>query len=273
MAVITISRQQGSLGDEIAVAVARKLNYDCIDKQRIGEALAGHGLQKPEIEKFDEKKPSFWQSFSYHSEKFLHLLKAVIYDFAGKDNAVIVGRGTQVLLKDLPGALHVRIIAPVEIRIRRLVEQGEYDESVAEQILQRSDRDSAGFIGSYFGIDWDDRDLYDLAINTKTISVDSATGLIIEAIEAREFMQRSEEAAEKLSDLALTQKVEAAIMNIPGLAWADLYVEKGIVNLTGTANSADTIEGCKRIVSKVKGVKGLNSQLIVRQDARATPYI
>ena len=124
MAVITISKQQGSLGDKIAVSVARKLNYDCIDKQLIVEALVDDGLQKPEIEKFDEKKLSFLQSFSYHGDKFLHLLKAMIYDFTGKENAVIIGRGAQVLLKDLPGALHVRIIAPGEIRMRRLVEQG-----------------------------------------------------------------------------------------------------------------------------------------------------
>ena len=112
-----------------------------------------------------------------------------------------------------------------------------------------------------------------MAINTKTISVDSATGLIIWAIEAREFMQRSKEAADRLSDLSLTQKVEAAVMDIHGLAWADLYVEKGVVNFTGKGNSAETIEGCKRIILNVKGVQGLNSQMIVRQDARATPYI
>ena len=273
MAVITISRQQGSLGDEIAVAVARKLNYDCIDKKMIGYALADYGLQKPEIEKFDEKKPSFWQSFSYHGEKFLHLLKAVIYNFAGKENAVIIGRGAQVLLKDLPGALHVRIIAPIRIRMRRLVEQGGYDESVAEQILQRSDLDSAGFVRSYFGIDWNDSALYDLVINTGTISLDSAAKLIVDAIESREFAQRSKEAAEKLSDLSLTQVVEAAIMYIPGLDWTDLSVEKGVVYLTGTANSAETIESCKRIISNVKGVKSLKSKLIVRQESRATPYI
>ena len=62
MAIITISRQMGSLGDEIAKSVADKLNYEYIDKPEITEALADYGLRVHE--KFDEKGLSFWESFS-----------------------------------------------------------------------------------------------------------------------------------------------------------------------------------------------------------------
>ncbi len=269
MGVITISRQLGSFGDEIAAAVTSRLTYDYIDKQLIGEALAGHGLKTDEIEKFDEKKPSIWQSFSYHSEKFLHLIKAVVYDFAAKENVVIVGRGGQILLKDLPGALHVRINAPFKTRMRRLMEQKGYDEKNAERIIRRSDHDSSGYIRSFFETDWDDMDLYDLVINTRTISVDTAVGLIMEAMGAPEFKESSKVAAEKLDDLTLAQKVEAALVEISGLYWSDMDVKKGIVNLVGTANSAEAVEECERIVSNIKGVKGVNSQLVVRPPTTA----
>ena len=64
MSVITISRQLGSLGTEIAQAVAKKLTYEYMDKDKISESLADYGLPPPEVEKLDEKKPPFWDSLS-----------------------------------------------------------------------------------------------------------------------------------------------------------------------------------------------------------------
>jgi len=164
MSVLTISRQLGSLGTEIAQAVSEKLNYEYLDREKIGEALADLGLPSLEINRLDEKKPSFWGSWQTQREKFLHLLRAVIYDFASKGNVVIVGRGGQVLLKDLPGVLHLRIVASFDLRVKRLSEQRWVDESQAHRVLHRSDRDSAGFLRSFFDVDWDDQNLYDLVI-------------------------------------------------------------------------------------------------------------
>lgn len=109
MPIITISRQLGSFGSSIAKGVAEKLNYEYVDRMGIGEALAGHGVPAFEVEGYDEKRPSFWESFSSQRRRFLHLIQAVLYDFTRKGNIVIVGRGGQVLLRGLPGALHVRI--------------------------------------------------------------------------------------------------------------------------------------------------------------------
>jgi len=269
MGIITISRQLGSFGDEIAKTVADKLNYDYIDKLEIAEALANYGLRVHEIEKFDEKGLSFWESFSQQKKKFLYLIKAVVSNFAKKGNVVIYGWGAQVLLKDVPGVLRVRITAPCEGRMRRLVEQKGYDERNAEKTLRKSDRDSAGYMSSFFEVNWEDKDLYDVIINTRTISVDTGVGLIINTLGTHEFKVSSEETAEKLADLALTQKVEAALVEISGLYWSNVNVKKGIVNLDGTANSAEAIEECERIVSNIKGVKGVNSQLVVRPSTTA----
>jgi cytidylate kinase len=68
MAVITISRQLGSFGEEIATAVADKLNYEYIHKQKIGEALAGHGFRAHDFKKYDEKKPSKLKCINIYKE-------------------------------------------------------------------------------------------------------------------------------------------------------------------------------------------------------------
>lgn len=165
--------------------MADKLNYEYIDKEKIEKALADYGLPALEVEKFDEKKPPFWDSLQIKRRRFLHLIEAAIYDFARKGNIVVVGRGGQVLLKDIPGILHVRIVAPLEVRMNRIMEREGKDEKDAARILRQSDRDSAGFIHSFFDVDWNDQSLYDLIINTQKISVDTGVKMILESINSR----------------------------------------------------------------------------------------
>jgi hypothetical protein len=101
MSVITISRQLGSLGTEIARGVAEELKYEYADKEMVGEIMAGYGITAPEMDKFDEKRPPFWDSLSLQRTNFLHALHAAIYDFARRGQVVIVGRGGQQIPKRL----------------------------------------------------------------------------------------------------------------------------------------------------------------------------
>ena len=215
------------------------------------------------MEKYDEKKPSIWDSFSNQRKRFLHLIQAVIYDFARKSKTVIVGRGGQILLKDVPGALHVRIVAPFDARLKRIMEREGRNERNGERILRRSDRDSSGYIRSFFGADWDNQTLYDMVINTQTISIDTGMKMIINTIDSPEFKESSKEALEKLADLALLQKVEARLIEIPGVSIQSSSVENGVVTLIGTANSVGVKEDCERAISSLKGVNRVNNELTV----------
>jgi cytidylate kinase len=272
MPIVTISRQHGSFGTAIAQAVSDRLRYEYVDKVKIGEALTGQGLEALEVEKYDEKRPSLWESFSAQSKRFIHLLQAAIYDFARIGNIVILGRGGQVLLKDVPGALHARIVAPFDYRVKRIMEREGYSEKESERILRRHDRDSSGYIRSFFGVDWDDQTLYDMVINTKTISVDTGVKMITDAMDSPEFKESLKETAERLVDLALLRKVEAKIIEIPGvdISFPGLSVERGVVTLMGVANSFEVKESCERAISGLEDVKEVKNQLWVRQDLVGT---
>ena len=267
MSVLTISRQGGSLGTEIAQEVAGRLNYEYVDKERIGKALAEFGLLSPDVERFDEKKPPFWDSWQVQRRKFLHFLQAVIFDLAGKGNVVIVGRGGQVLLKDLPGVLHLRIVAPFEVRLRRIMEKERGDEKDTTRTLRRSDRDSAGFIHSFFDVDWEDPNLYDLVINTHKFSVETAARMILESIQSPEIKESEKRAEEKLADLALFQKVEATLLGLLGLdiRHLNIQVEKGAVTLRGAVTSGVDKENCQRAVAALEGVNKVDNQLLVTE--------
>jgi cytidylate kinase len=265
--MITISRQLGSLGTEIAREVAKKLNYEYVDKEKIGKILADFGFGAPEVEKFDEKKPPFWDFLLIQRTKFLHSIQATIYDFARKGQVVIVGRGGQVLLKNIPGTLHVRIFAPLNLRVKRLVESERVDEKHAVRMLRQSDNDSAGYIHSFFNADWNDASLYDLLINTEKLSPATAVQLIIDSVQSREVQEGVEKGKEKLAELALVQKAEAKLVAILGsdLHHVEIRAEKGVVFLRGTVFSPMVKEECERTVAALEGIEHVENQLSVAQ--------
>jgi cytidylate kinase len=273
MAVITVSRQVGSLGTEIARESARFLNYEYVDKEKLEQLLKGFGFPEPQMEKFDEKKPPFWDSLSLERKKFLHATQAVLYDLASKDRVVIVGRGGQVLLKEVPGALHLRIIAPFEKRVKRMVETGGLDEKQAARFLRQSDQDSLGYIQTFFHVNWDDPSMYDLIINTADLSVETAAKMIADVALSSDVTGKENLAREKLSELALVQKVEARLLDILGADIRNVEVDakKGTILLKGAVMSARSRENCEKAVTAIEGVQRLENQLTISQYYRYGP--
>jgi len=120
MAVLTLSRQSGSYGTQISKALAGSLKYRFLDKESLEKALSTYGVPPASLEKYDEKRPSFWEIFSSDRNRYLHFLKTVIYDFALQGSGIVLGRGGQVLLCWVPGVYHVRVIAPPADRVDRI---------------------------------------------------------------------------------------------------------------------------------------------------------
>jgi cytidylate kinase len=268
MSTITISRQLGSLGTEVAREVAEKLNYEYVDKEKIGKMLAtDFGFGAPDLEKFDEKKPPFWDFLSVQRRKYLHSIQAAIYDFARKGQVVIVGRGGQVLLRNVPGTLHVRIFAPFAFRVKRLVESERVDEKYAVRMLRQSDHDSAGYMHSFFNADWDDATLYDLLINAEKLSPTSTVQLIINSLQSREIQEGVEKGKEELADLVLVQKAEAKLITALGFdpRPVEIRAEKGVVFLRGTVSSPALKEDCERVIGAMEGVEHVNNELSVAE--------
>ena len=255
------------INDDTAKHITRveELGYELIEKTQISEVLSKHGFSASDVDKYDEKKPSIWQTLSKQKNKFAHLIRTAVYELAAKENAVIVGRGAQVILEDIPGTLHVRVIAPFAIRVSRLMEQMGYNEENAQRIIRQSDRDSSGYISTYFGANWDDSDLYDLVINTRTMTLNTGVEMITRAVGTDEF-KKSPEVFEKLRDLALTQKVKAVLLEVSGLEGANLDVQKGVVILTGSARSFAVKEECEKAISNITGITKVNNQLYVTSE-------
>ena len=267
MAVITISRQTESMGTEIAREVASRLQYEHLDREGIWKGLTAHGLAVPVVEKFDEKKPSFWTNWQIQGRKFFHAMQMVIYEAARRGDVVIVGRGGQVLLKGIPGVLHIRIIAPLQDRMQRLMEKEGGDEKGLLQILKQSDVDSGGFIRTFLDADWENEDLYDLTINTSSLPVDAAVDMILRKIPAVEAMKEISKSQKQLDDLILQLKVEGFLLNANPRN-IRIKVAGGMVTLYGSVSSDWESSSYVSLVSGIEGVQKVNNSIVISTKSR-----
>jgi cytidylate kinase len=115
----------------------------------------------------------------------IELVQNAIRYVAAQGNVVIMGRGAQVILKDRPGVLHVRIEAPWEDRVQRVKARfdlrGEGARTEAQNFIARRDEASADYVRRFYDVSVDDASLYHLVVNTGKLPFDAAADLIVAA--------------------------------------------------------------------------------------------
>jgi cytidylate kinase len=117
-------------------------------------------------------------------DDYVRIVGMVIRDLAREGGVIIVGRGSQVLLKDHPAALHVQIIAPFWHRVKTVMERECLERRAAVSRVRTSDRARVDYLRRYHNVNWLDPQLYDLVINTVKVPVEVAVKLIVEASRA-----------------------------------------------------------------------------------------
>ncbi len=181
MSTITISRQLGSLGLEIAAVVAERLHYRLIRREVMNQAARRAGAPEAALAAIDELGllkmcPTPAECHAYHAA-----VKQVMEELAGEGNVVIVGRAGQVILRDRPGILHVRIISPSSVRIERVAERYGISHEAAAAQVAASDRYRRSYLKRFYQARLDDPELYHLTINTANLTVIAGAEIIIAA--------------------------------------------------------------------------------------------
>jgi len=182
--IITIEREYGCGGGEIARLVAKHLGWKVWDQLLTEEIARLANCSKAAIEVREERTdPLYYRLFksflrgSYEgsinapklnlvdSETILRITRRVVEHAAERGNCVIVGRGSQQFLKNRPDTMRVFLYAPREDKVRRLLARGK-SEQEAEQLVDTVDRERAAFIQKYFNVEWPDRSIYHGMMNT-----------------------------------------------------------------------------------------------------------
>jgi cytidylate kinase len=183
MPIVTISREFGSAGKAVANQTADLLAYHLVDKAVIGRILAGYGLI--DFEKAYESEAGIWSTFDSGLRTIVSMLERIGFAVARHGHSVILGRGSYVVLAGIPGVLNVRIRAPFEWRVERIMaEKNANDRALVEAEVREGDKVRSSFVSSIYGLRWDSMDRFDLVIDTSKVRASMAASWIAQAIRA-----------------------------------------------------------------------------------------
>jgi cytidylate kinase len=212
MAVITISRELGSGGDQIADILCQELGYVRVDKDMLSHIAEEAGVdveavlakerditRKPKLISTDmtslySKDPSaFRQKAAMDDQTFNRIVHETMEKYAQEGKAIVVGRGGQMILQDWPGALHVHLYASEEVRAGRLAERLGISEATAKGRVARSDEQKRQYIRlMHRNANWKNLKYYHLAISTDHIPPEVAAQIIILAARHKADTLRSQ---------------------------------------------------------------------------------
>lgn len=264
---ITLSRKMGTNGSEVARRVASELGCPLYDTKAINHMAQELGVLGS-VREIDEKVPPIFQRiFSHRPMLYLERLYSVIYELAKQGNAVFLGRGSHILLRDFPCALHVRVTASLETCIRTLMDQG-LNREAAARTIKRSDDERGAFVKFAFGVDWEDPARYDLVLNMDKLSVTLAVTTVLHMVHSPDISEASAEAIRSLGMMALSSRAEAALVEAGFghgfvTALSVSAVEPGTVRVSGNVESEGRKAEAERILRLVKGVESVENTIQV----------
>jgi cytidylate kinase len=215
MAVITVSKEFGSGGTDVARLLAKTLKYRYVDKSLVVEVGRQLRVNADDVNEWDMESHSNWKAriskyLDIHPFKggfvfegpfhessmpvtqypgfidttiYKKVTKELIEELADRGDVVIVGRGGQAVLRDRPNALHVRIVCPLKERASRIMEHKVLSRSNAEALILETDRRSQHYVRHYYNTEAADPHNYHLVLNTGRMDVQEAVDAIVSCLE------------------------------------------------------------------------------------------
>ncbi len=208
MAVVTISRQYGCDGPEIGRLVANILGAQYLDSELIYEAAHRIGVPADLVSERDERIQGLserlledlgraftglrtperplpaGQAPALTDAQLLAVTRSIIREAARRNNAVVVGRGSQALLRDHPTALHVHVVAPLDFRVAQVVKRERVSPEEARRLIAKVDAERAAYLRINYHANWEDPLLYHLVLNVGLLGPEAAVQTIVLAATA-----------------------------------------------------------------------------------------
>ena len=196
---VTISREYAAGGSQVAQIVARELGWDVLDNALLDEIAARSGFSAAEVAELDERVPTFFERFAQSTalsfpeylattpsmieepsaERLARISREVVAEIGRRDRMVMVGRAAAAVLAKESDAIHVRVVASREHRIRRAIERLGIPDDDAAAIVDDTDRNRVRYHREYYDRDLNDPLNYHMVLNTELLGVDGAAGVVV----------------------------------------------------------------------------------------------
>lgn len=264
MPLVAMTREMGSLGRDVAAQLSERLGKRLVHHEIIGILADKMRLRKSHVVRFLEGRAGVWERMTtdetslaiYTADETLRLVES-------ESVAVLLGWGAAHLLRPVKHVVCVRVCAPFETRVERMMQRLNTDDrAFVESEIRLSEEAHSAITRRHFGVDWQQPEHYDLVLNTERLPIEQCVDEIARLLDSPLF-QETPESKRALANLALQAHVRAALRADPRTAKANVIVEAadGRVTLSGVLDAgvdeADPVD----VVINAKGVVEVESLL------------
>jgi hypothetical protein len=193
---LLISREKGAGGSAVGQLAGERLGWQVFNKEIVDAIAEKANVRRELIESLDERDRAtirdvvsqFLSPQPVGTAGYLATLREVLLTLGHQGDVVIVGRGAHSVLPSRFG-LRLRMVAPIEVRVRRIAAEGSISLEAARVEVETSDRERATLTRRHFGEDWRDPLNYDVVINTAELTVEAATEAVVTAVQRKLGLQ------------------------------------------------------------------------------------
>jgi len=263
MSIVAISETAGSLGREIGRTAAATLGHEFADREIISKAAERFGEGVLELTHATEEKPTLWERFTETQRRYMAYVEAIVLEMAARDNVVLVGRASTIILGKIPHVLRVRISAPEGARAQRVHQEQGLTAEAAVDYVRRSDHEHAARVRFLYHVDWDDPLSYDLVLNTERLSVEGGARLIRDALQEGRF-ETTVTARKTTRDLSVIAQAKAALLANPLTRLRQIFVSStdAYLTLSGTVRTEQERRAAQEAVASIPGVTGVLNDIV-----------
>lgn len=266
MPLVAMTREMGSLGKDVAAQLSERLGKQLVHHEIIGVLADKMRLRKSHVVRFLEGKAGIWERMTtdktslsiYTADETFKLIES------GRV-AVLRGWGAAHLLRPVPHVVCVRVCAPFQTRVARMMERLNTDDrALVESEIRMSEEAHGAITKRHFGIDWQQPENYDLVLNTERLPIGQCVEEILALMQQPHF-QETPESMRVFANLALQTHVRAALRQDARTSKMNIGVDvaDSRVVLTGMLEPGLEESDAIEVVQSVKGVAGVDSTLRV----------
>ena len=272
MPLVAMTREMGSLGKDVAAGVAARSGRKVVYHEIIEPIANKMRLRKSHVERFLDGKAGLWEKLTTDRTALSIFTADETFRFLRDDSTgVIRGWGAVHLLRNIPHVIRVRICAPLETRIGRMMDRLQTDNrETVESEIQMSEEAHTAITKRHFGVNWRDPELYDLVLCTERLSVEECVDEI-DGMMKRKCFQETPDSLRMVDDLATEWSVRSALRRDERTAKTHFTVESsaGMVSLLGVVDTQNESDAAGEVARAAEGVKGIDNQLKAANSANS----
>ncbi len=261
MSIITLSRGTFTGGEQLAKCLAQKLGYKAISREILVEAAEKYGISEQQLTTAMEAKPALKERLSLNIDRFRYLsfIQAALCEEAKNDNIIYHGHGGHLLLKGVAHVVKVKVIADMEQRIMFAMERNKFSREEAMVYINTVDDQRQKWTKFLYDVDWNDPALYDVVINLKKVSIQTACDMVAVMAQSAEF-KTTDASRKTMENIVLASRVKAALASNDATKNCNVEVsaDNAIVTVSGKVDSMDDVENIEELVKNLPGVKGVS---------------